>query len=46
MEYNQGHIDKAINIDAQDILNTTDSLVYENANISKDKKNLIHYRWV
>ena len=44
MEYNQGHIDKAINIDVQDILNTTDSLVYENANISKDKKIIVYCR--
>lgn len=44
MEYNQGHIDKAINIDVQDILNMTDSLVYENANISKDKKIIVYCR--
>ena len=44
MEYNQGHIDGAINIDVQDILNMTDSLVYENANISKDKKIIVYCR--
>ncbi|MBE6150281.1 MAG: rhodanese-like domain-containing protein [Firmicutes bacterium] len=44
IEYNQGHIDKAINIDVQDILNMTDSLVYENANISKDKKIIVYCR--
>ena len=44
MEYNQGHIDGAINIDVQDILATTDSLVYEHANISKDTKIIVYCR--
>lgn len=44
MEYNQEHIDGAINIDVQEILNMTDSLVYENANISKDKKIIVYCR--
>ena len=44
MEYNQGHIDGAINIDVQDILNMSDNLVYNNANISKDKKIIVYCR--
>ncbi len=44
MEYNQGHIDGAINIDVQEILNMTDGLVYENTNISKDKKIIVYCR--
>ena len=44
LEYNQGHIEGAINIDVQDILNMTDSLRYDNANISKDKKIIVYCR--
>lgn len=43
-EYNQGHIDGAINIDVQEILNATDSLTYENASISKNKKIIVYCR--
>ena len=43
-EYNQGHIDNAINIDVQEILNITDSLVYNNASISKNKKIIVYCR--
>ena len=43
-EYNQGHIDGAINIDVQEILNITDSLVYNNASISKNKKIIVYCR--
>ena len=43
-EFNQGHIDGAINIDVQEILNITDSLVYNNASISKNKKIIVYCR--
>ena len=43
-EYNQGHIEGAINIDVQDILKVTDSLIYNNASISKDKKIIVYCR--
>lgn len=43
-EYNQGHIDGAINIDVQEILNVTDSITYENASISKNKKIIVYCR--
>ena len=43
-EYNQGHIEGAINIDVQEILNVTDSLIYNNASISKNKKIIVYCR--
>ena len=43
-EYNQGHIEGAINIDVQEILKITDSLIYNNASISKNKKIIVYCR--
>lgn len=43
-EYNQGHIEEAINIDVQDILKETNNLSYNNSNISKDKKIIVYCR--
>ena len=43
-EYEQGHIDDAINIDVQEILNLKDSLNYNNMSISKNKKIIVYCR--
>jgi phage shock protein E len=43
-EYNQGHIDGAINIDVQDILKMVDTLNFNNTNISKDRKIILYCR--
>lgn len=43
-EYNQGHIDGAINIDVQDILKMVDTLNFNNTNISKDRKIVLYCR--
>lgn len=43
-EYNQGHIEGAINIDVNDILEVTDSLTYDNLSISKNKKIIVYCR--
>jgi rhodanese-related sulfurtransferase len=43
-EFNQGHIERAINIDVQDILKMKDSLNYNNTSVSKNKKIIVYCR--
>ena len=43
-EFNQGHIDGAVNIDVQDILKMKDGLNYNNTNVGKNKKIIVYCR--
>lgn len=43
-EYENGHIDGAINIDVEDILKTTDLLEYENKNIDSSMAIIVYCR--
>jgi len=43
-EFNQGHIDGAINIDVQSILEVEDVLTYNNSSINKNKKIIVYCR--